>query len=152
MASYNDGASVEFWAGLARDAERYLPHPSVCPPGVGIPEFIERQSASRKLVLELQRQLRELHGLNPESQQSVALDPYVTVYQDWTQEPFGGGWHFWKIGADSRKVQRQLRRPLPDLRLHVCGEAWSSQQGWVEGALESTDDMLASEFSLPPLA
>ena len=148
MASYNDGASVEFWSGLARSADRYQPKPEVCPPGVGIPEFVQNQSASHQLVTEMQRQLRELHGLNHNGEHSDAIDPYVAVFQDWTEEPFGGGWHFWKIGTDARKVMRLMRRPIKNIPLHVCGEAWSQQQGWVEGALETTDEMLDAEFQL----
>lgn len=148
MASYNDGGSVDFWAGLARDSERYQPNPEFCPPGVGIPDFVQNQSASRRLVAEMQNQLRELHGLNTDPKHSAAIDPYVAIFQDWTQEPFGGGWHFWKIGADARKVMQLMQQPIPDLPLHVCGEAWSRQQGWVEGALETTDDLLMSQFGI----
>ena len=73
--------------------------------------------------------------------------PYYAVFTDWTADPFGGGWHFWDIGIDSSRVRRQMRKPFAELPLHVCGEAWSSQQGWVEGALESADEVLS--FFLP---
>jgi monoamine oxidase len=154
MASYSDGASVEFWAGLARHRDRYTPPPFACPPGVGIPSFVENQSASRRLVEELQNQLRLLHGLNhldPPNEGAQLLSPYVTVYRDWTQEPFGGGWHFWKIGVDSHAVMRFMRKPLDQVPLYICGEAWSRQQGWVEGALATADDVLENVLHLPPL-
>lgn len=77
MASYNDGRSVEFWAGLARDPEPYQPVPAVCPPGVGLPDFVKNRSASRRLVAEMQNQLREMHGLNIDAKHSNAIDPYV---------------------------------------------------------------------------
>jgi len=77
--------------------------------------------------------------------------PYVVVSQDWTQEPFGGGWHFWKIGERSSQVMRRMRKPFPDASLYVCGEAWSSQQGWVEGALETADVVLREYLGLPVL-
>jgi monoamine oxidase len=155
MASYNDGNSVEFWAGLARHSERYSPPPFACPPGVGIPPFVQDLSASSRLVNELQNQLRLLHGLNrlaPSTEGAQLLHPYVTVYRDWTQEPFGGGWHFWKIGVDSKAVMRFMRKPLEKLPLSICGEAWSRQQGWVEGALETADDVLESVLHLSPLS
>jgi monoamine oxidase len=37
---------------------------------------------------------------------------------------------------------------LPQRPLHVCGEAWSEAQGWVEGALAMTEAMLQQEFKL----
>ena len=154
MASYSDGNSVEFWAGLARHPERYTPLPFACPPGVGITPFVENQSASKRLVDELQNQLRVLHGLNrvsPPKEGAQLLPPYATVYRDWTQEPFGGGWHFWKIGEDSQAVMRFMRQPYPGRPLYICGEAWSRQQGWVEGALATADDVLENVLHLPPL-
>jgi monoamine oxidase len=160
MASYSDGASVEFWAGLARHPDRFTPQPFACPPGVPITPFEEKYSASARLVDELQRQLRALHAANPiepPSPDADILAPYAVVYRDWTQEPYGGGWHFWKIGVDSRMVMRFMRKPFNDSKsgirpLYICGEAWSRQQGWVEGALETADDVLEAELKFEPLA
>jgi len=46
----------------------------------------------------------------------------------------------------------QMRRPLadaqPDLKLFVCGEAFSHIQGWVEGALTSAEMLLEEQFKL----
>jgi hypothetical protein len=161
MASYSDGNSVEFWSGLAHHVDRYSPPPFACPPGVGITPFVQDLSASAPLVEELQRQLRSLHGLNQieaPNQGAQLLPPYAVVYRDWTEEPFGGGWHFWKIGVDSQSVMRFMRKPfreatsdLPSAPLYICGEAWSRQQGWVEGALATADDVLENELRLSPL-
>lgn len=158
MASYNDGTSAEFWAGLARHPDRYTPPPFSCPPGVGITPFVQDLSASSRLVAELQRQLRALHGLNgieAPHEGSQLLPPYAVVYRDWTEEPFGGGWHFWKIGVNSRAVMRFMRKPFhgsTSRPLYICGEAWSRQQGWVEGALATADDVLENELHLSPLS
>lgn len=151
MASYNDGGSVEFWAGLARDAARYYPPDTACPPGVAIPDPTAAESASAALVAELQNQLRELHGLSSLTNPDAAdiVPPYAVLFRDWTVDPFGGGWHFWKIGARSRDVAMRMRQPSPPDPVYVCGEAWSQQQGWVEGALETADDVLENVLGLP---
>jgi monoamine oxidase len=111
--------------------------------------------APAALVDEMQRQLRELHGLadlpEPDPQTAPFVPPYVAVFRNWSQDPFGGGWHFWKIGTDSKRVMRRMQRPLPDAPLHVCGEAWSTQQGWVEGALETADAVLERQLLVSPL-
>lgn len=157
MASYNDGSSVEFWAGLARRPEPYQPPPHACPPGVPMPagDDLRGSIAPAPLVEEMQKQLRELHGVadRPQLDPEVApfIAPYVAVVQDWSQEPFGGGWHFWKIGIDSRQVRRRMQHPMADAPLCVCGEAWSTQQGWVEGALETAEAVLEQQLLLPPL-
>jgi monoamine oxidase len=154
MASYNDGESVEYWSGLAREGPRYAPNPSVCPPGVPIPDNIMKLSASAALVRELQNQLRELHGLPdlPPGTTDRVPEPYVAVSQNWTQDPFGGGWHFWKIGAQAKAIGRRIRQPIPGTPIYICGEAWSRQQGWVEGALETADALLEDNLRLAPPA
>ncbi len=151
MVSYNDSVSVEFWAGLARHWERYEPPSHACPPGVPISDEVRRLSAPTAMVAELQSQLRELHGSSRLADPATGqiIPPYVTLYRDWTEEPFGGGWHFWKIGAHSGRVMQAMRHPIPSAPLYVCGEAWSRQQGWVEGALESADDVLENVLHLP---
>jgi monoamine oxidase len=63
---------------------------------------------------------------------------------------FGYGVHQWAVGADDRQVIEDLIEPLPNL--FTCGEAFSDYQGWVEGALRSTDLVLKRGFGLDPLS
>ncbi len=44
------------------------------------------------------------------------------------------GWHYWRAGARSSPVIRDMIQPDHDLALYVCGEAYSRMQAWVEGA------------------
>ena len=103
------------------------------------------------MVEELQNQLRELHSLAnlPDQAGGQLITPYATAWQDWTTDPFGGGWRFWKIGVDTAAVSRRMSQPAAATPLYIRGEAWSHNQGWVEGALETTDGVLASRFGLP---
>jgi len=64
------------------------------------------------------------------------------AFRDWGEDPFGGGWNSWNIGVKSWEVKEQITQPIDDLPLYVCGEAYSDAQGWVEGALQTTDIML----------
>jgi monoamine oxidase len=148
MASYNDGNSAEFWAGLARQPERYVPPPEACPPGIALPSEPADVLAPAALVREMQVQLRELHGVSEVAADNIPhiLMPYIAVCKNWTDDPFGGGWHFWKIGLDSLRIMRRIRKPFAGIPLYICGEAWSSQQGWVEGALETADEVLSQYF------
>lgn len=156
MSSYCDGTSVKFWAGLARDSNQYQPPLHAQPPGFAIPtgDDLNNSLAPEAMVQEMQRQLRELHGVAdlpvPDPLTDPFIAPYVAVFRDWTQDPFGGGWHFWKIGFDSKQVMRRMQRPLPEASLYICGEAWSTQQGWVEGALETADIVLEEQLHLQP--
>ncbi|BBN83320.1 hypothetical protein PA25_33050 [Pseudoalteromonas sp. A25] len=64
-------------------------------------------------------------------------------------QQFGYGVHQWAVGADDKQVMADLTEPLPNL--FTCGEAFSDYQGWVEGALRSTDLVLEKGFGLQPL-
>lgn len=66
------------------------------------------------------------------------------------EQQFGYGVHQWAVGADDRQVMKDLVQPLPNL--FMCGEAFSDYQGWVEGALRSTDLVLEQGFNLKPFA
>jgi len=96
------------------------------------------------MVREVARQLQIMHGL-----------PHTPVvnnaaFRDWGQDPFGGGWNSWNIGAKSWEVKEQITRPLENIPLHICGEAYSDAQGWVEGALQSATIMLGKMVVAAP--
>jgi monoamine oxidase len=39
-------------------------------------------------------------------------------------------------------------KPVPNIPVYVCGEAYSNGQGWVEGALETAELVLQGPFGL----
>jgi hypothetical protein len=40
--------------------------------------------------------------------------------------------------------------PVAGLPVYICGEAYSHEQGWAEGALQTAELMLTRYFGLPP--
>lgn len=96
-----------------------------------------RYKAPRMMTEEVSRQLTVMH--------SLSYTPKVrnAAFRDWGDDPFGGGWNSWNIGVKSWEVKRQIIQPLDGQPLYVCGEAYSDAQGWVEGALQTADMMLA---------
>ncbi len=84
-----------------------------------------------RIIFEAHRQLLELHGL-PESEVPA---PYAAACMSWNRDPFGGGAHFWNMGVRSHEVAEQILQPIERCPIYLCGEAWSHDQGWVEGAL-----------------
>jgi monoamine oxidase len=93
------------------------------------------------MVYEAIEQVGKLHG-------RAIPKPYVTYYRDWAQDPFGGGYHAWRPGISVRNVMQFMRRPDRWEAIHICGEAYSDQQGWVEGALCVAERMLQDHFGL----
>jgi phytoene dehydrogenase-like protein len=68
--------------------------------------------------------------------------------RDWSAAPFGGAAHVWRPGARSRRASRDpfvafsLRGREDDeylANVHICGEAYSGFQGFIEGALRTAE-------------
>ena len=69
--------------------------------------------------------------------------------RDWGLKPVVGACHAWRSGTDPTLVINFLKafsmipsRPKAQSRLHVCGEAYSDYQGFIEGALRSAAEVL----------
>lgn len=52
------------------------------------------------------------------------------------------GTAYWKPKYDSRTLYDAIQKPYSDIPLYICGENFSQTQGWVEGALESSRDVV----------
>ena len=66
-------------------------------------------------------------------------EPESSVFMHWDVATRGGVWHYWKPGSRSWEVKARVVQPLPDVDVYVCGEAYSTSQAWVEGALETAE-------------
>ena len=127
MVGYSAAEAIEYWdAFLGPAAQRAEPRPSTPP---------------AEMIREVTRQISEVHG-------AEAPDPYWSLLMDWRSDLYGGASHRWAVGARSWEVIARMRRPLPELPIHVCGEAWSDIQGWTEGAFRSTERVLRDELGL----
>jgi monoamine oxidase len=149
MATYDDTLNVGFWQGLAGDVRQYgleLDHlPKRARERIRATKVDDRwmaHKAPKALAEEIHRQLVEMHGVHD------APRPYAAVYHDWIDDPFGGGVNFWNIGVRSWRVIPKMAHPVPSVPVHVCGEAYSDSQGWVEGALRSAEIVLTKHLGL----
>ena len=133
VASYTDGPSSAYWeqhqaAGGPMFAGRHDPPAALRAPAA--------------MVADSLRQLAELH-------EAEIPEPIWAAYINWTADPVGAGWHYWRVGASSAEVIPRMRQPNPELPLSVCGEAFSAHQGWILGALSSTERVLQDVLGLP---
>jgi monoamine oxidase len=145
LGSYDDERYTTFWQGLRRGshapyASRLEGEAAESPGSESWGKYV----ASDAMVREAHQQLQELHGLE------YAPKPYTAAYRDWQDDPFGGGVHFWRIGVKSWERLPKIIKPVRDVPAYICGEAYSHQQGWVEGALQTTELMLNTHFHLAP--
>ncbi|MBW2099852.1 MAG: FAD-dependent oxidoreductase [Deltaproteobacteria bacterium] len=62
---------------------------------------------------------------------------------DWSREPFEAGCHIWKPGVKIEEAIDTLTRfalsgvSFADKNIHICGEAYSDYQGFIEGGLRT---------------
>lgn len=74
--------------------------------------------------------------------------PEAIAFMDWRRSPYFAGWHSWKPGIISSAFMRLMLQPFKDERIFVCGESYSSDQGWIEGSLRSSERALRLAFGL----
>jgi monoamine oxidase len=91
---------------------------------------------------------REVHGEATRVLGATDLKPLAARFQDWSADPYGGGWHYYARGHDGFADSAAMLKPLPGRNLFVVGEAYSLSQGWVEGALERAEAVLQRHFGL----
>jgi monoamine oxidase len=147
MVSYNDLGSVPFWKALEAQTLgpdsvfHGRPNPFV-PKGGELPAT--PQDITRQMVQAAQDLVREVHGVG------FVPEPFTAAYHDWSDDPYGAGWHAWKAGVEFWKVMPKIRKPIASEDVFICGEAYSINQGWVEGALQTAELMLEEHFGMKP--
>ena len=87
----------------------------------------------------LRAEIRDLLG---KVSGKAAPIPIALILKHWSGEPYSSGWHAWNVGARSWEVAEKLVRPFHDANLFICGEAFSGEQGWIEGAFKSAERVL----------
>jgi len=130
LMAYCDEKSVATWRELARPAGA---------------EGFNALNADSPLAREVHREAQLVIG-------RTTSKPLAVRFQDWSADPFGGGWHYYALGHDGAADGDAMIQPLPGRNLFVCGEAYSFSQGWVEGALERAETVLQRHFALKPPA
>lgn len=129
MASYCDTLDTTYWEGISSG-------PLFPTQGQGpVDPHWGEQAPSAYLVAEIQRQLAEVHGMS-------VPEPYSAAWMDWSQDPYGGAFNTWNVGVLPDQVAPAILKPDPTQQLYVCGEAYSFDQGWVEGALDTAEQVV----------
>jgi monoamine oxidase len=64
--------------------------------------------------------------------------------RDWSRKPFEAGCHIWKAGVHVEEAIKKLNafslqgENLSNKNIHICGEAYSDFQGFIEGGLRTS--------------
>jgi monoamine oxidase len=117
---FGDGENAHFWASFAR---------------------VSDAPASPEAIVAAQRALERAVG------QALGA-PLASWWIDWSRAGEGAAWHAWSIGADAATTRGRILHPQPDKALFICGEAFATPQGWVEGALSFAEMVLERHFGM----
>ena len=135
MTIYCDFDRTTYWDELQQMGDPFAPVGSLAQPA-------HTTAASRFVVEQAMRQLSIFFGDN------ALPPPLLSTYVRWGSPQFGDGDHSWVVWADDKAVAQRLQNPVA-AKVYVCGEAFSDEQAWVDGALRSTDTLLQQKFGLP---
>lgn len=87
-------------------------------------------SSDKNIINRLHKEVENLFGIKPP-------EPQYTYYYYWSD-----GLGVWRPGYDSDKIYPQMLQPIDGENIFICGDSYSKKQGWIEGALETTYDVL----------
>lgn len=144
MASYNDIGTIPYWKGLEY-GEPYLGYkPAYGCEGYSSSDIvpINQYQITHDMVAAAHRQIEAVHN------QKTLPMPYSAIYQQWGDDPYGGGWHEWKANYRLDEIICKMRHPVKEQQIYIIGEAYSYEQGWVEGALNTAESTLVEYFGL----
>jgi monoamine oxidase len=169
LMAYNDATNVDFWEGLSGAKTPSMHHRAALEhfrkiaPGVRLFETKlsasttgaatspyskrlrqnwDNHKAPHEMVMEMHRQVKRMHNIQ------YAPHPIDAAYMDWSVDPYGGGVHFWNRGYKSWEILEQITQPVADFPCYICGEAYSTNQTWVEGALQTAEIVLQKHLGL----
>lgn len=88
-----------------------------------------------------------LAGYPWEDERRLVRETAAFGIRDWSKDPYGAACHAWKPGVKSWEAQERLKAfgllgRSSMSNVHVCGEAFSGYQGFIEGALQSAEDAI----------
>lgn len=148
MASYSDSHYIEFWSELKKEpGYRYQGFKNRTKLSDDDAKVHEEFGAPLSMIVRAEHQLGLLHGERV-SEGNGEPRAEVGLYMEWSRPPYYAGWHSWKVGVKPWEVSENIMAPFGDLKIFICGEAYSTEQGWVEGALKSAEKLLTLKFGL----
>ncbi|HYR29769.1 MAG TPA: RidA family protein, partial [Thermoanaerobaculia bacterium] len=107
--------------------------------------YYYRYGLYERAAAKVKHALVSLHKPAPRWAGTKVPEPVAGAYTFWDDFSddalVGSGWHTWESGVSSAGIIEKMVCPFEEekKKVYVCGEAYSSDQGWIEGALKSVE-------------
>jgi predicted NAD/FAD-dependent oxidoreductase len=70
-----------------------------------------------------------------ESINKIMMNQNIPHINDIWVEYWHDGVHYWKVNVNHEKIYKEILKPFTNHNIYICGESYSLDQGWIEGAL-----------------
>ena len=146
LASYDDMNYSNFWRELETSSD-YTVAPSLLDQPLTGPTSVAPNSPLAGILM---KQLAEVHGADV----STLPAPIGVYFQDWGQDPFGGGYHGWSAHYNICDAMEKVRAPSIEITgngppTFIIGSCYSFDQAWVEGAFCVAEAVLQDYLDYP---
>ena len=84
------------------------------------------------LITMLHKEIEKIFGIDPPKPDFLSIHYWEN------------GIHLWDTGYDMDEEYDKMIKPLKDEEIYICGESFSKKQGWMEGSLETSYDVIKS--------
>lgn len=151
IMAYGDSKKAELWASLAGLKDKDSCHINNAFQKLyseGLEETRELHGASKSFVDMLTRNLELVFKDSVLEYPKGEAQPAAVFIQDWNKGPFYGGWHAWCASCKPWNVREAIQKPFENENIFICGEAFSADQGWIEGAFRTSEALLKNHFNL----
>lgn len=153
LASYDDMEFTTFWQQmqLSGKQRRTVPLSQDYQPLLG------PAAAPGEMERMLRLELAKVHFDDWPPRGDRVPKPLETSFVNWGLNPFGAGYHGWSSHYDIGDVMQQIRAPVRlgvglAADVYIVGEAFSNDQGWVEGAFCTAESVLVDFLGLKSIA
>ena len=155
MMLYMDRPSTEFWRHYLSDPDKHdraevdQDARIVDAFALFVARDVKRSLETNEAHLQLNDHSRRVFSEQTLDQATAYIRNSIITYgiRDWARTPYGAANHGWQPGVRSWKVMDAFRAfdfGSGEKNVHIVGEAYSDYQGFVEGALNSSELALAS--------
>jgi len=92
-----------------------------------------RNNGDEALMKAIHKEIKKLFNITPP-------EPLKVYFHHWKDEYAGA--HFWKTQQNHDELYEKILQPDVNKNVFICGESYSKKQAWIEGALETSYDVL----------
>lgn len=150
LTIYCDYLNINFWKGMQECGELFTSPMQEEYSGKQPETIFPASERVVEVATEFFKKIFNTHYVPRPTMTSARIWEGSTQFNVAASEQFGYGVHQWALHANDAEAMEFLTEPMTNL--YTCGEAFSDYQGWVEGALRSTDLVLAKGFGLKPIS